>query len=184
MHCFLVQIWHFFKCENNFSAQNELLIFKSGNFEFFLNPPRPFFFLSKFDKWYPDNLSYLPVLVMTISVPYLWNCSQSSLASSVTLGSSWTLSSSGGGGRGGNPPNGSRGKRPGYPYAGLKLLVGPRPGNPGGMEQGPAGEGWRRPERPKSGLGMKGGEKAIVLWLGVQGDIICTPHHWYPTLHF
>ena len=74
-------------------------------------------------------LTHLPVLVMTISVPILWNWSQSSLASRFTLGSSWTLSSSGGGGRGGKAPKGRRGKRPGYPYAGLKLFVGPRPEN-------------------------------------------------------
>ena len=33
-------------------------------------------------------------------------------------------------------------------------------------------EGWRRPPRPKSCLGRKGGEKAMVLTLaGPQGDI-------------
>lgn len=37
----------------------------------------------------------LPLLVITISVPSLWNFSQSSLPSSVTLGSSTTPSSSG-----------------------------------------------------------------------------------------
>ncbi len=70
---------------------------------------------------------YLPDLVMTISVPYLWNCSQSSLCSSVTFGSSWTPLSppsppaAAGGGmcRGLRPPgpkgkpDGKRGKRPG-----------------------------------------------------------------------
>ncbi|CAD6230443.1 GSCOCG00006760001-RA-CDS [Cotesia congregata] len=37
----------------------------------------------------------LPLLVITISVPSLWNFSQSSLPSNVTLGSSTTPSSSG-----------------------------------------------------------------------------------------
>lgn len=41
-------------------------------------------------KW-----THLPLLVITISVPSLWNFSQSSLPSSVTLGSSTTPSSSG-----------------------------------------------------------------------------------------
>lgn len=39
--------------------------------------------------------TYRPLFVMTISVPSLWNFSQSSLPSSVTLGSSTTPSSSG-----------------------------------------------------------------------------------------
>lgn len=39
------------------------------------------------------QLPYLPDLVITISVPRLWNCSQSSLASRWTLGSSSTSSS-------------------------------------------------------------------------------------------
>ena len=39
--------------------------------------------------------SYLPDFVITISVPKLWNCSQRSLQSSSTLGSSWTWSSGG-----------------------------------------------------------------------------------------
>lgn len=42
-----------------------------------------------------DNDTYRPLLVMTISVPSLWNFSQSSLPSRVTLGSSTTPSSSG-----------------------------------------------------------------------------------------
>ena len=38
-------------------------------------------------------------------------------------------------------------------------------------------EGCRRPPRPKSCRGRKGGEKAMVLALGAQGDIIhCTRH--------
>lgn len=39
--------------------------------------------------------SYRPLFVITISVPSLWNFSQSSLPSNVTLGSSTTPSSSG-----------------------------------------------------------------------------------------
>jgi len=42
-----------------------------------------------------DVDTYRPLFVMTISVPSLWNFSQSSLPSSVTLGSSTTPSSSG-----------------------------------------------------------------------------------------
>lgn len=42
-----------------------------------------------------DIDTYRPLFVMTISVPSLWNFSQSSLPSSVTLGSSTTPSSSG-----------------------------------------------------------------------------------------
>ena len=63
--------------------------------------------------------THRPDLVITISVPCLWNSVQSSLCSSVTLGSSLTLSSSGGGGRkpapGPKGKPGKRGKRPGYP---------------------------------------------------------------------
>ena len=63
------------------------------------------------------SVTNLPVLVMTISVPLLWNCSHSSLCSRVTFGSSCTLSSSGaaaaGGRNPGKPPNGRRGKWPG-----------------------------------------------------------------------
>ncbi len=57
--------------------------------------------------------SYLPDLVMTISVPFLWNCSHSSLCSNVTFGSSFTLSSSGGGGGPGGPSGPPRGWNPG-----------------------------------------------------------------------
>ena len=63
--------------------------------------------------------THRPDLVITISVPFLWNSVQSSLCSSVTLGSSLTLSSSGGGGRNPGPgpkgKPGKRGNRPGYP---------------------------------------------------------------------
>lgn len=41
----------------------------------------------------PPTQTYLPDLVITISVPLLWNCSQSSLASRCTFGSSSTSSS-------------------------------------------------------------------------------------------
>lgn len=41
----------------------------------------------------PPPHTYLPDLVITISVPLLWNCSQSSLASRCTFGSSSTSSS-------------------------------------------------------------------------------------------
>ena len=41
------------------------------------------------------QISYLPDLVMTISVPKEWNFSQSSLDSSSTFGSSWTSLSGG-----------------------------------------------------------------------------------------
>ena len=115
--------------------------------------------------------THRPDLVITISVPFLWNSVQSSLCSSVTLGSSFTLSSSGGGGLNPGPgPNGKpgkRGKRPGYPEMWrlwttvntlpsqsmldgrhppdgvLKLFVGPRPGKwPGEKEPGWNGGGW------------------------------------------
>ena len=52
------------------------------------NSPPPF----PFPK---PSQTYLPLLVMTISVPSLWNFSHSSLPSSVTFGSSTTPSSSG-----------------------------------------------------------------------------------------
>lgn len=45
------------------------------------------------NKW--RNRTNLPLLVITISVPSLWNFSQSSFPSSVTFGSSTTPSSSG-----------------------------------------------------------------------------------------
>ena len=64
----------------------------------------------------------------------------------------------------------------GTPLAGvLKLLVGPRGGNPGGRCGGwPWCWGGRRPGKPKSGLGaklgMKGAENAMV---ALQGDMTC-----------
>ena len=66
-------------------------------------------------------MAYLPVLVMTISVPYELNLAQRSLASSETLGSSLTSSWSsmggtpggGGGGRGGLGPIAPK-KAPGF----------------------------------------------------------------------
>ena len=40
-------------------------------------------------------------------------------------------------------------------------------------------EGWSRPPRPKSCLGRKGGENAMLeLILGAQGDIIHCTQHW------
>lgn len=125
--------------------------------------------------------SYLPDLVITISVPRPWNLSHSSFWSRVTLGSSLTDSSSGMGTLGGMPAKGkpgSLGNIPplGTPLAGvLKLLVGPRGGNPGGRCGGwPWCWGGMRPGNPKSGLGaklgMKGAENAMV---ALQGDMTC-----------
>ena len=45
-------------------------------------------------KWSCLAPAYLPDLVITISVPYVWNCVHKSLASKVTFGSSVTPSSS------------------------------------------------------------------------------------------
>ena len=137
-----------------------------------------------------SEISYLPDLVITISVPSLWNLSHRSFWSSVTLGSSLTLSSSGIGTLGGRPAKGKpgrRGKIPplGTPPAGvLKLLVGPRGGKPGGRWGGPPAPPWggggRSPGKPKSGLGAKlginGAENAIV---ALQGDMSHTDH-WEP----
>ncbi len=68
--------------------------------------------------------AYLPLLVMTISVPYLANDSQRSLASRVTLGSSFTPSSSSGGSGG----TGGRGKPPAAAAAPPKKPRGKSPG--------------------------------------------------------
>lgn len=51
--------------------------------------------MTHFERGTMAEKSYLPLLVMTISVPSLWNFSQRSLPSRVTLGSSTTPSSSG-----------------------------------------------------------------------------------------
>ena len=123
---------------------------------------------------------YLPDLVITISVPSLWNLSHKSFWSRVTLGSSLTLSSSGRGTRGGTPAKGNPGSLGKIapltpPPAGvLKLLVGPRAaprwGKPGGA---PAAGGGMTPGKPKSGLGAKFGMNGVEnAMLALQGDII------------
>ena len=131
-----------------------------------------------------NKISYLPDLVITISVPSLWNLSHRSFWSKVTLGSSLTLSSSGRGTRGGTPAKGNPGSLGKIaplmpPPAGvLKLLVGPRAapsgGNPGAMEEGTgAGGAGKMPGNPKSGLGAKLGINGVVkAMFALQGDII------------
>ena len=118
---------------------------------------------------------------MTISVPHLWNWSQRSFCSRVTLGSSWTLSSSGRGILGGIPPKGKPGNLGnipmpfGSPAGVLKLFVGPngeKPGCCGGWAA--PGCPWIMPGgNPKSGrgakFGMNGVEKAMF---ALHGDIL------------
>ena len=72
-----------------------------------------------------SKLTDLPDLVITISVPCLWNSDHSSLCSRFTLGSSLTFSSSGGGGLlSPDPKNpGNLGNRPGYPRQSIIKLV-------------------------------------------------------------
>ena len=118
---------------------------------------------------------------MTISVPHLWNWSQRSFCSRVTLGSSWTLSSSGRGILGGIPPKGKPGNLGnipmpfGSPAGVLKLFVGPKGEKPGccGGWAAP-GCPWIMPGgNPKSGrgakFGMNGVEKAMF---ALHGDIL------------
>ena len=86
--------------------------------------------------------THRPLFVMTISVPSLWNFSQSSLPSRVTLGSSTTPSSSGGGGtrcgwgpaRGWCPMCGDGGIIPGG-RGGLSCLI--PPGTPAAAAAAP-----------------------------------------------